>query len=79
MLTFPHHSIYYYIMDKEPLENIIKELTKVQIRLMQQRRDHNGQVLNHDDIDQIQTTIEILLNLIIEPKHTWKNNPNKKQ
>jgi hypothetical protein len=65
-------------MTKELLENLIKELTIVQVRLMQQRRDHNGNILQRDDIDQIQTTIEILLNLIMEPKHIW-HKPNQRQ
>ncbi len=59
-------------MDTKALNRVIKDLEIIQIKLMQQRRDHNGQVLQHDDIDVINTTIEIINNLIIEPKHIWK-------
>jgi len=54
------------------LENLIKQLTIVQINLMRQRRNHNGNILERDDIDEIQKVIEILSNLIIEPKHIWR-------
>lgn len=60
-------------MQAEQLNNIIKELTILQIQLMRQRRDHNGQVLQHDDIDHINITIEILSNLIKDNTHIWKN------
>jgi len=59
-------------MDTQALNRVIKDLEIIQIKLMQQRRDHNGQVLQHDDIDVINTTIEIINNLIIEPNFTWK-------
>lgn len=59
-------------MQAKQLANVIKQLEIVQINLMRQRRDHNGQVLQHDDIDQINVTIEILQNLIIEPKYIWR-------
>lgn len=39
---------------------------------MRKRRDHNGNILQRDDIDAIQTVIDILSNLIIEPNHIWK-------
>jgi len=54
------------------MEDLIKQLTIVQINLMRQRRNHNGNILERDDIDEIQKVIEILSNLIIEPKHIWR-------
>lgn len=62
-------------MDKETL---IEQLEIVQMTLYRQRRDHNGNTKDHDDIDAIQTTIDILLNLIEEPAHIW-HKPNPKQ
>lgn len=64
-------------MDEYNLKNAIARLEIVQVRLMQQRRDHNGQVLERDDIDQIQITIEILSNLIIEKDYIWKSKQPK--
>ncbi len=58
-------------MQPQALEKIINDLEIVQINLMRQRRDHNGQVLQHDDIDAIQTTIDILLNLIKDNTYIW--------
>ena len=60
-------------MDEKAILRTIKDLEIIQIILMQQRRDHNGQVLEHDDIDQINITIEILTNLIKEPTYIWRN------
>jgi len=59
-------------MEQEQLQNLIKGLEIVQIRLMQQRRDHNGQVLQKDDIEQMNITIEIINNLIIDNKYIWR-------
>ena len=59
-------------MEQEQLQNLIKGLEIVQIRLMQQRRDHNGQVLQKDDLEQINTTIEIINNLIMDNKYIWQ-------
>jgi hypothetical protein len=60
-------------MNSKELARLVDDLTRVQILLMQKRRDHNGQVLEHEDIDEIQVTIEILQNLIIEPNYIWRN------
>lgn len=60
-------------MSPKYLENLIERLEIVQMKLQSQRRDHNGQVLQHDDIDQIQITIEIIKNLIVDKKYIWKN------
>ena len=60
-------------MQPQALEKIINDLEIVQINLMRQRRDHNGQVLQRDDIDAIQTTIDILLNLIKDNTYIWKS------
>lgn len=59
-------------MQKEALEELIIKLEVVQINLMRQRRDHNGNILERDDIDAIQTAIDILLALSIEPTNIWK-------
>lgn len=58
-------------MDEKNLSILITRLEIVQIKLEAQRRDHNGQVLQHDDIDEIQTTIEILSNLTHDIKYIW--------
>jgi hypothetical protein len=58
------------------MEQLIRELTVLQIMLMRQRRDHNGQVLDRDDIDQIQIVIDIINNLIIDDKYIWRKPKN---
>lgn len=60
-------------MDDKNLENLITRLEIIQIKLLSKRRNHNGNVLDHDDIDQIQTIIEILQNLIMDEDYIWKN------
>ena len=61
-------------MQPQALEKIINDLEVVQIKLMQQRRDYHGTIPpgQHDDIDAIQTTIDILLNLTKDDKYIWK-------
>lgn len=58
-------------MDTKLLSSTIAYLETIQMDLQAQRRDHNGNVINHDDIDQIQITIDIIKNLIIEPSYIW--------
>ena len=58
-------------MNEYNLNNAIARLELIQIELQAQRRDHNGQVLQHEDIDQLQTSIDIIKNLIIEPNFIW--------
>lgn len=48
------------------IELLITGLTFVQMQLQADRRDHNGQVLEHDDIDDLQRSIEILKNIEME-------------
>jgi hypothetical protein len=60
-------------MDEKNLENLITRLEIVQIKLQAKRRDHNGSILQHDDIDQLQTTIDIIKNLIIDENYIWQN------
>lgn len=60
-------------MDEKNLENLITRLEIVQIKLQAKRRDHNGQVLQRDDINQLQTTIDIIKNLIIDENYIWQN------
>lgn len=43
-------------------------LTYVQMELQNQRRDHNGNVLKHDDIDKLQESIEVLKNIKMDLK-----------
>jgi hypothetical protein len=50
-------------MKKQEIEFIILGITYVQMELQRQRRDHNGNVLKHDDIDELQKSIEILKNI----------------
>ena len=50
-------------MKAQEIEFIIMGLTYVQMELQAQRRDHNGNVLKHDDIDELQRSIEILKNI----------------
>ena len=64
-------------MDTKALKRVIRDLEIIQIIIMQQRRDHNGQVLEHNDVDVINQTIEILSNLVIEPKHIWRKRKTK--
>lgn len=47
-------------MKYSDLEILINGLTFVQMELQRKRRDHNGNVLKHDDIDELQRSIEIL-------------------
>lgn len=60
------------------MEKTIKQLEIIQIELMRKRRDHNGNIIQHDDIDAIQTVIDILSNLIIEPNHIWQKSKQQK-
>lgn len=53
-------------MKKGDLEILIQGLTFVQMELQRQRRDHNGNVLVHWDIDQLQGSIKILSDLIMD-------------
>ena len=46
--------------NKKFVEILIKGLTLIQMYLQAKRRDHNGQVLKHDDIDDLQRSIKIL-------------------
>lgn len=64
-------------MDTKNLENLITRLEIVQIKLMAKRRDHNGNVLQRDDIDQLQTSIDIIKNLIIDENYIWQNKNTK--
>jgi hypothetical protein len=66
-------------MHPDSLNKIINDLEVVQIKLMQQRRDYHGTIPEgqHDDIDAIQTTIEILLNLTKDEKYIWKKKQAK--
>ncbi len=50
-------------MKPQEIEFLILGLTYVQMELQKQRRDHNGNVLKHDDIDELQRSIEILKNI----------------
>lgn len=50
-------------MNKQFIEELLLGLTIVQMELQRTRRDHNGNVLKHDDIDEIQRSIEILKNI----------------
>lgn len=47
-------------MKQSDIDILIQGLTFVQMDLQQRRRDHNGNVLKHDDIDELQRSIEIL-------------------
>jgi len=47
-------------LNKKTIEMLITGLTLVQMQLSAERRDHNGDVLKHDDIDQLQGSIAIL-------------------
>ena len=47
-------------MKASDLDILIQGLTFVQMELQRQRRDHNGNVLVHWDIDQLQESINIL-------------------
>lgn len=47
-------------MKSTDIDILIQGLTFVQMDLQQKRRDHNGNVLKHDDIDELQRSIEIL-------------------
>lgn len=49
--------------NKKFLEILILGLTQVQMFLQAKRRDHNGNVLKHDDIDELQRSIDILTNI----------------
>lgn len=53
-------------MKKSDLEILIQGLTFVQMELQNKRRDHNGNVLVHWDIDQIQGSIKILQDIIMD-------------
>ena len=63
---------------KIKLEETITELERIQVWLMAKRKDYHGivPVDKIDDINHIQTTIEILKNLIIEPDYIWRNKKN---
>jgi len=60
-------------MDEKALTRVIKDLEIIQIIMMTERKDYHGIVPHgqHDDIDEIQTVIEIIKNLIIEPSYIW--------
>jgi hypothetical protein len=60
-------------MDEKNLENIITRLEIVQIKLQAKRRDHNGNILQKDDIEAINVVIEIIKNLIIDEDYIWQN------
>lgn len=64
-------------MDNKDLEDTIKYLEVIQINLMRKRRDHNGQVLDRQDIDQLQVAIDIIKNLIIDQDYIWRNKSTK--
>ena len=53
------------------IEILIMGLTYVQMELQRQRRDHNGNVLKYDDINELQKSIEILKNI---QKDLWTKN-----
>lgn len=50
-------------MKTSDIDILILGLTYVQMYLQNKRRDHNGNVLKHDDIDELQRSIEILQNV----------------
>jgi hypothetical protein len=50
-------------MKSSDIEILIQGLTFVQMELQRKRRDHNGNVLKHDDIDELQRSIDILINI----------------
>lgn len=58
--------------DTGDLSRTILRLEEIQIKLEAQRRDHNGQVLVRNDIEQLQKSIEIIKNLIIDNKYIWQ-------
>ena len=47
-------------LNKKTIEMLITGLTIIQMQLQDDRRDHNGNVLKHDDIDELQRSIIIL-------------------
>ncbi len=51
------------MINKRDTEILIEGLTCVQMHLQQKRRDHNGNVLKHDDIDILQEAIQVLINV----------------
>ena len=53
-------------LNKKTIEMLITGLTILQMELQAERRDHNGNVLKHDDIDQLQQSIAILENFKME-------------
>lgn len=59
-------------MDKQNLENLITRLEIIQIKLMAKRRDHNGNILQRDDIEAIQAVIDIISNLIVDENYIWQ-------
>ena len=59
-------------MDEKNLNNLITRLEIVQIKLQDKRVNHNGNVLDHDDIDQLQISIEIITNLIKDEDYIWR-------
>jgi len=65
-------------MNIEQLEKIIEDLTILQIFLNDKRIDYHGVAIKKDDIEQIQMTIDIINNLIIEKDYIWKNKNQKK-
>lgn len=50
-------------LNKKTIELLITGLTFVQMQLQAERRDYHGTVLKHDDIDELQRSIEILKNI----------------
>ena len=52
-----------FSLPKNKIEHLILQLTIVQMELQRVRRDHNGNVLKHDDIDKLQESINILVNI----------------
>jgi hypothetical protein len=61
-------------MKPQEIEFLILGLTYVQMELQNQRRDHNGNVLKHDDIDELQRSIEILKIIKMDLKNDENNN-----
>lgn len=56
----------------DKIKKTIDGLEYIQVRLLTERRNYNGNILDKDDINEIQIVIEILQNLIIDNKYIWK-------
>lgn len=61
-------------MDPKSLENLLTRLEILQIKLTNKRIDYHGIVPHNkkDDLEVIQTCIDIIKNLIIEPNYIWQ-------